>query len=127
MLLSIPRPIIMAARHLKSWGAWTTPALITAGGLPPPAIRMPWANCRPRSIYWGSRGFYLHRLLMVPLLATLASPLAFPQAAPTDKLGQLDGSPTMFAVFAAINAAGYDDQVDSPSNSKLRRDLREVL
>jgi len=69
----------------------------------------------------------LHRLLMVPLLATLASPLAFPQAAPTDKLGQLDGSPTMFAVFAAINAVGYDDQVDSPSNNKLRGDLREAL
>jgi tetratricopeptide (TPR) repeat protein len=69
----------------------------------------------------------LRRLALLPLLLFLAAPLARPQAAPSEHLGQLAGSPTMFAVLAAINAAGYDDQIDSPTNHPLRRQLRDYL
>ena len=59
--------------------------------------------------------------------ALLAAPAVFPQAASSEGLGQLDASPTMFAVLAALNTAGYDDQVDSGYNSKLRQDLRTAF
>lgn len=45
----------------------------------------------------------------------------------TQKLGPLDGNPTLFAVLAAINAAGYDTEIDSPTNNPLRKQLREHL
>lgn len=67
------------------------------------------------------------RLLALLPLLVLSAPLARPQAAPAGHLGQLDGSPTMFAVLAAINAAGYDDQIESPSNHPLRKQLRDFL
>lgn len=51
---------------------------------------------------------------------------ARPQAAQQD-LGQLDCSPTLFAVLAAINAAGYDEGIDSPTNSPLRQMVRDQL
>ena len=39
----------------------------------------------------------------------------------------MDGNPTIFAVLAAINAAGYDTDVDSPTNNPLRAQLRNHL
>ena len=41
--------------------------------------------------------------------------------------GQLDASPTLFTVMAAINAAGYDADLDSPNNSPLRKEVRAEL
>ena len=41
--------------------------------------------------------------------------------------GQLDASPTLFTVMAAINAAGYDAEISSPTNHPLRRAVREAL
>lgn len=41
--------------------------------------------------------------------------------------GQLDADPTLFAVMAAINAAGYDADVSSPNNSPLRETIRKEL
>ena len=41
--------------------------------------------------------------------------------------GQLDANPTLFAVMAAINAAGYDAEVSSPNNSPLRQAIRQEL
>jgi predicted negative regulator of RcsB-dependent stress response len=41
--------------------------------------------------------------------------------------GELDASPTLFTVLAAINAAGYDAEVDSPSNHPLRDEIRAHL
>ncbi len=43
------------------------------------------------------------------------------------ELGQLDASPTLFTVMAAVNAAGYDAMIDSPSNSPLRKRVRDSL
>ena len=54
-------------------------------------------------------------------LAILAAPAAWPQQ------GQLDGSETLFTVLAAINAAGYDADIDSPANHPLRRQVRDYL
>jgi TolA-binding protein len=41
--------------------------------------------------------------------------------------GQLDGSLSLFTVLAAINAAGYDANIDSTSNSPLREAVRREL
>jgi tetratricopeptide (TPR) repeat protein len=43
------------------------------------------------------------------------------------ELGQLDASPTLFTVMAAMNAAGYDAQIDSPNNHPLRKAVRDEL
>lgn len=40
---------------------------------------------------------------------------------------QLDGNVTLFTVLAAINAAGYDAELDSPSNHPLRKAVREAV
>ena len=48
------------------------------------------------------------------------------QAAEPER-GQLDASPTLFAVMAAINAAGYDADAASPNNSPLRDTIRKEL
>jgi len=47
-------------------------------------------------------------------------------AAP-DEQGQLDASPTLFTVMAAINAAGYDYDLASLNNSPLRNLIRAEL
>jgi tetratricopeptide (TPR) repeat protein len=60
------------------------------------------------------------------LIASLAAP-AWPQAANLDQYGQLDANLTLFTVTAAINAAGYDTDLDSPSNHPLRKAVRDYL
>jgi hypothetical protein len=52
---------------------------------------------------------------------------AAPQAQTTEPIGGLDANPSIFAVLAAINAAGYDDQIESASNHPLRKALRDHL
>jgi tetratricopeptide (TPR) repeat protein len=47
-------------------------------------------------------------------------------AAPAET-GQLDASPTLFTVMAAINAAGYDADLNSPNNHPLRKAIRDEL
>lgn len=41
--------------------------------------------------------------------------------------GQLDFSPSLFAVMVAINAAGYDAELASPNNDPLRAQLRKAV
>ena len=41
--------------------------------------------------------------------------------------GQLDASPSLFTMLAAINAAGYDAGLDSNANSPVRKQLRDIL
>ena len=52
-------------------------------------------------------------------------PAAAPK--PGEELGELDCSPTIFAVLAALNAAGYDEGIASPSNDPLRQKVRDYL
>ncbi len=40
---------------------------------------------------------------------------------------QLDASPSLFTVLAAINAAGYDYELDSPNGSPLRQTVRDSI
>ena len=53
--------------------------------------------------------------------------LALASQAAAPEQGQLDASPTLFAVLAAINAAGYDADADSPNNSPVRETVRKEL
>ncbi|HEY1218961.1 MAG TPA: tetratricopeptide repeat protein [Bryobacteraceae bacterium] len=41
--------------------------------------------------------------------------------------GQLDASPTLFTVMAALNAAGFDAGLDAPNSHRLRKEVREEL
>lgn len=52
---------------------------------------------------------------------------AFSARAQTGETGQLDASPTLFTVMAAINAAGYDADLSSPNNHPLRGQVRAEL
>ena len=57
-------------------------------------------------------------------VACMPGPAARAQQA---QLGQLDSSPTLFTVMAAINAAGYDAGLDSPTKQPLRKAIRDEL
>jgi len=48
------------------------------------------------------------------------------QCAAAEK-GQLDFSPSLFTVMAAINAAGYDAEIASPNNDPLREQIRNAI
>ena len=73
----------------------------------------------------------LRPLALTALLAALVSPaLLFPvhlAAQPPSADKQLDGSQTLFTVLAAINAAGYDANLDSNANSPVRKQVREAI
>jgi tetratricopeptide (TPR) repeat protein len=57
-------------------------------------------------------------------LALLAALPALAQPKPDN---QLDGNESLFTVLAAVNAAGYDADIDSLSNSPVRKMVREYL
>lgn len=68
----------------------------------------------------------MRRAAFLPPLLLLAAAPAAPQQ-PPQELGQLDASPSLFAVLAAVNAGGYDAGIDSASSSPLRKALRDRL
>ncbi len=80
---------------------------------------------------------FAHFLLIGLLTAGVASPQKRPARSdtpppreappPPEPYNQLDSNETLFYVLAAINAAGYDEQADSPTNSPLRARVREFL
>jgi tetratricopeptide (TPR) repeat protein len=70
-----------------------------------------------------SRYGFLNRVISLIVLLGIA---AF-RAGAAEQHGQLDGSQTLFAVFAAINAAGYDADVASSANHPLRLAVRKEL
>ncbi len=59
-------------------------------------------------------------------IALLAIVLARPARA-EQQHGQLDGSETLFTVMAALNAGGYDYELNSPANHPLRSQVRKEL
>jgi tetratricopeptide (TPR) repeat protein len=72
-------------------------------------------------------GLALVRLLaLTACLAAVVSP-ALLEAQQQPQEGQLDGSQTLFTVLAAINAAGYDANLDSNANSPLRKQVRDAI
>jgi len=64
----------------------------------------------------------LYRLAFAAYLAIAATARA---AAP--ETGQLDASPTLFTLMAAINLVGYDADFASPNNHPLRNAIRQEL
>lgn len=70
-------------------------------------------------------------IALTVLVAGACCPAAFAQGANRQQppqQGQLDASESLFVVLAAINAAGYDYESDSPTNSPLRAAVKaEVL
>ena len=70
-------------------------------------------------------GFLLIRGVLAVLLFTSSSASTAAQS-PIEQ-GQLDASPALFAVMAAINAAGYDADLESPANSPIRAMVRREV
>ena len=60
------------------------------------------------------------------LLLGVVGPLLGSGASQPPQQGQLDASPTLFTVLAAINAAGYDADLDSNANSPIRKQVRDI-
>ena len=60
------------------------------------------------------------------VFSTISAIALFIRVAPAQQ-GQLDASPSLFTVMAALNAAGYDADLDSPNNSPLRKAVRAEL
>jgi len=61
------------------------------------------------------------------LLAAASAIAQSRRSAPAGPPGQLDANPALFAVLAAANAAGYDAEIDSPTNSPVRKFVRDYL
>ena len=51
----------------------------------------------------------------------------FRRVSPSNEQNQLDGNEALFTVLAAINMAGYDDQIDAVSTHVFRHTLRTEL
>jgi len=69
-------------------------------------------------------------LLRLTALASLLAAVVCPallQAQQKTQENQLDGSQTLFTVLAAINAAGYDANLDSNANSPVRKQVRDAI
>jgi tetratricopeptide (TPR) repeat protein len=64
----------------------------------------------------------LSRILLPALFA-----VAVTACAQDSELGQLDASPTLFTVMAALNAVGYSADLSSPNNHPLRDAMRAEI
>ncbi len=67
------------------------------------------------------------RAVALLLISAVVPAFAQPPKPGTQFENQLDSSEALFTVLAAINAAGYDAEIDSPSNSYVRKTVREYL
>jgi tetratricopeptide (TPR) repeat protein len=68
------------------------------------------------------------RRLALPILASALLWLpAGGQIRPGAEANQIDGSQTLFTVLAAINSAGFDAELNSPTNHRLRAAVREYV
>jgi len=64
----------------------------------------------------------LYRFVFPAILAVALTARAAPA-----ETGQLDASPTLFTVMAAINAAGFDAEAASPNNHPIRAAIKEEV
>jgi hypothetical protein len=72
-----------------------------------------------------TKGSLLLRLSSALLLVSFWSVPGFAQR--DSQHGQLDGSETLFTVMAALNAAGYDADLNVGVNQALRKQVRELV
>ena len=63
-------------------------------------------------------------LIRAALIAAFLATSLFAQQPQT---GQLDANPALFTILAAMNAAGYDADLQSPANHPLRKALRDFV
>jgi hypothetical protein len=63
---------------------------------------------------------------LIRILATASLFVAIPVVQAAEE-AQLEASPALFSVLAAINAAGYDADLDSPNNHPIRQQIRQEL
>ena len=84
---------------------------------------------RVGKVHWRLLVFRAVRTVVVLFLfVAMASRAALAADVPVDvPQGQLDGSKALFGVLAAINVAGYDVELNSPSNHPLRMKLRQSV
>jgi tetratricopeptide (TPR) repeat protein len=68
----------------------------------------------------------LSRISLPTILLLALCPLP-PAHAQSAEPGQLDASPTLFTIMAAINAVGYDADLASTSNDPLRNQIRAEI
>ena len=68
----------------------------------------------------------MKQFLPLALALVCLSPIAIRDLRAADAI-RLDSNENIFDVLAAINAAGYDEGIDLPDNSPLRKQLREFL
>lgn len=62
-----------------------------------------------------------------PIAALAAAFFLTHAPSPAQETGQLDSSPALFSVLAALNAAGLDADINSQSNSPIRGAVRQHL
>ena len=74
------------------------------------------------ALNWKVQGIPLSRFALTALLLTV-----FPLAVAGQETGQLDASPSLFTVMAAINAVGYKADLSSPANHGLRDAVQKEL
>src|SRR5579864_6243136 len=124
-----PLPISTGARRSKNSAASTTPATTIAAVSTRRAIPTLAPNCRLPSIYWEIRGSLRRFTVPVALAAVAACAFAQQQQPPAGAPGgnQLDANEALFTVMVALNAAGYNADADSPTNSPLRREIRDFF
>jgi tetratricopeptide (TPR) repeat protein len=68
----------------------------------------------------------LRRIVPVAVAVLFIPTLLFCQPAQPQS-GQLDGNEAIFAVMCAIHAAGFSQEIESPTNHQLRKALRDDL
>ncbi len=67
------------------------------------------------------------RRFTLPITLIFLAARAFAQQPGVAGGNQLDGNETLFTVMVALNASGYNADADSPTNSPLRREIRDYF
>lgn len=75
---------------------------------------------------YGGGGIQSESVLRLLLSCAAGATVLFAQARPAQP-GQLDASPALFSTMAALNAAGYDVDAQSPNNHPLRAAITRHL
>ena len=64
---------------------------------------------------------------LVPILLLQVSLVFAQQPQQAQQQGELDVSPALFTVLAAVNVAGYDAELDAPSTPPIRKQIRDAI
>lgn len=67
------------------------------------------------------------RVLILAILGAFMTFAQTPAKPNRPTQNQLDSNEALFTVMAAINVAGFDQGIDSPTNSQLRKQVRDYL